>query len=196
MNGAIFYTTKYGSTAQYARWISEATGLPMFDVAGSSRSPADYDYLVLGSPVMFYKLAIRKWLKANADHIRSKPTILFTVSGAPAGLKLDGWVADSLPNSLVSRMQHVALRGRWRREELSRWHRITLLMGALMNRDPQARKEELEGFDYVDKSGITPIVEMIESLSATESTAPPSSTVPSSTGPSSTALNESGSPDP
>ena len=28
MKGAIFYSTKYGSTAEYAGWIGEATGLP------------------------------------------------------------------------------------------------------------------------------------------------------------------------
>lgn len=168
MNGAIFYSSKYGSTRQYAEWIGEATGLPVFSVTGTSGHPGDYDFLVLGSSVMYYKLSIRKWMRANAAHIRSGRTILFTVSGAPPGLKLDGWVADSLPNSLISRVEHVALGGRWRREELTRWDRMTLLMGALMNRDPQARKEELEGFDYVDKSSIAPIVEMIETLSAAD----------------------------
>jgi hypothetical protein len=32
MKGAIFFSSKYGSTAQYANWIGEATGLPVFDV--------------------------------------------------------------------------------------------------------------------------------------------------------------------
>lgn len=164
MKGAIFYSTKYGSTAEYAGWIGEATGLPAFDVKDPRGDPADYDFLVLGSSVMQYKPSIRKWLKEHAVHIRSKPTILFTVSGAPAGLKLDGWIADSLPDSLISHMQHVALRGRWRRAELTRWDRMILLMGAMTNRDSQARKEELEGFDYMDKSSIAPIVDMVTQL--------------------------------
>lgn len=168
MNGAIFYTSKYGSTAQYAEWISEATGLPAFAVDDPRADPARYDFLVLGSPIMHYKLSIRKWLKGHAEQVRSKPTILFTVSGAGAGPKLDGWVADSLQGSLMSQMDHVALRGRWRREQLSRWDRMTLLMAASVNRDRQARKDELEGFDYMDQSSIAPIVEMIESLSAAE----------------------------
>ena len=29
MNGAVFYATKYGSTAEYAKWIGDATGLPI-----------------------------------------------------------------------------------------------------------------------------------------------------------------------
>ena len=51
MNGAIFYTTRYGSTAQYAKWISEATGLPAFDVNGPRSNPSEYDFLILGSPI-------------------------------------------------------------------------------------------------------------------------------------------------
>ena len=166
MQGAIFYTSKYGSTAQYAEWIGEATGLPVFSVDDPRADPAEYDFLVLGSPVMHYKLSIRKWLKRHAEQVRSKPTLLFTVSGAGAGPKLDGWVADSFPGSLMSQMEHVALRGRWRREQLSRWDRMTLLMAAMVNRDRQARREELEGFDYMDRSSIAPIVEMVEAFSA------------------------------
>ena len=161
MNGAIFFSSKYGSTEEYAGWIGEATGLPVYSVTDPRGDPAEYDFLVLGSPIMHYKPSIRKWLKRHAGHIRSKPTILFTVSGAPAGLKLDGWIADSLPNSLVSHMHHVGLRGRSRRAELTRWDRMIQVMGGLMNRDPQARKEELEGFDYMDKSTIAPIVDMV-----------------------------------
>jgi hypothetical protein len=169
MNGAIFFTSKYGSTAEYAGWIGEATGLPVFALTDPRGNPADYDFLVLGSPVMHYRLAIRKWLRAHAGIVRSRPTILFTVSGAAAGVKLDGWIADSLSGSLVSHMDHVALRGRWRREQLSLWHRLTLLMGAMMNRDRQARKDELEGFDYVDKSSIAPIVDMVRELQSQSS---------------------------
>ena len=39
-------------------------------------------------------------------------------------------------------------------------------MGALMNRDAEARRDELYGFDYMDKDGIEPIVEAIDRLSS------------------------------
>ena len=119
---------------------------------------------------MHYKLSIRKWLRRNAEHVRSKPTILFTVSGAPGGAKLDGWVADSLPDSLLSQMDHVALRGRSRRAELTRWDRMTQVIGGLKNRDPQARKEELEGFDYMDRSSIEPIIDKVRQLLSSSAT--------------------------
>lgn len=169
MKGAIFFASKYGSTEQYAKWISEATGLPVFNVKDERGDLEKYDFLILGAPIIYYKLLNRKWLKAHWASIKSKPIILFTVSGAPGGKKLDGWIANSdLPEELISHMKHVALRGRQKPEELTLYDRIMLIIGGLKNPDPIARKEELEGFDYMDKSSIEPIVKLISQLQLEE----------------------------
>jgi menaquinone-dependent protoporphyrinogen IX oxidase len=165
MNGAIFFASKYGSTAQYANWIGEATGLPVFNVKKSKMDLLKYDFLVLGSPIIYYKLLNRKWMKANSAIIEKKPTILFTVSGAPAGAKLDRWIANSgLPEELITKMKHVALRGRQKPEELTWFDRMMLKIAAKRNPDPIAREEELNGFDYMDKSSIEPIIKLIQEL--------------------------------
>jgi len=170
MNGAIFFSGQYGSTAQYADWIGEATGLPVFDVNDANADPSKYDFLILGSSVITYKLTISKWVKRNLASIDKKPIILFTVSGASAGPKLDGWIADSLPEDLVSQMEHVALRGRLNLKDLSWWLRLILIIGAWKNDDPQARKEELEGFDFMDKSGIEPIPKLVQQFQSGDTT--------------------------
>ena len=162
MNGAIFYSSKYGSTAQYATWISEATGLPVFNVKDANADPSKYDFLVLGTPIIYYKLHNRKWMIRNWPAIENLPIIFFTVSGAPAGAKLDRWFAQSLPEYITSKLKYVALRGRQKPEELSLYDRLMLKIGAMNNKDPQARKEELEGFDYMDKSSIEPIIRLVE----------------------------------
>ena len=164
MNGAIFFSGQYGSTAQYANWIGEVTGLPVFDVKDANADPSKYEFLILGSSVILYRLTIRRWVKANRAGIENKPTILFTVSGAPPGPKVDGWVAASFPQALLSRMEHVALQGRLDHSKISWWIKMLLKMGALMNTDPQARREELEGFDHVDKSSIAPILRLAKQL--------------------------------
>jgi hypothetical protein len=61
-------------------------------------------------------------------------------------------------------MEHVALRGRLNHAEVSWWTRLILKMGALVNPDPEARRDELEGFDYVKKSNIDPVVRLAEQL--------------------------------
>jgi hypothetical protein len=73
-------------------------------------------------------------------------------------------MADSLPAAFISHAAHVALRGRQNPKELSRCDRIMLIMGGLKNPDRQAAKEEMHGFDYMDKASIGPIVERIREL--------------------------------
>jgi len=161
VKGAIFFSGQYGSTAQYARWISDATGLPIFSIKDRRADPSEYDYVVLGSSVIIHKLSIRKWVQKKLAVLNNKPIILFSVSGAGAGPKLDSWITDSLPAEMISRMKHVALRGKLDHKDITWFLKVTLAIGAAMNKDPQARKEELEGFDYMDKSSITPIVTLI-----------------------------------
>jgi menaquinone-dependent protoporphyrinogen IX oxidase len=162
MNGAIFFSSKYGSTAEYAKWISEATGLPVFNIKDAKADPSKYDFLILGSPIIYYKLTIHKWVKKHIQSIDNKPIIFFSVSGAPAGEKLDGWIADSLPKYFIIRMEHVALRGRQIPEQLTLYDRTMLKIASVFNKDPKARKEEFEGFDFMDKSSIKPIIEWAE----------------------------------
>ena len=162
MNGAIFYTTRYGSTAQYAKWISEATGLPAFDVNGPRSNPSEYDFLILDSPIIYHKLMFHKWVKRNFASIRNRPVFLFSVSGAGSGPKLDAWLAGCLPAELISHVEHFALLGRQNPKELTWFDRLMLIIGGLINPDPVASKEELNGFDLMNKSSIKPIVDRIE----------------------------------
>ena len=158
MDGAVFYATKYGSTAEYAKWIGEATGLPVFDVKRDKADPSEFGFLILASPVIYYKLLITDWVRRNLSRLDEKPIIMVTVSGAPPGPKLDAWVGDSLPREFVSKATHIALRGRQRPKDLSFYDRTMLIIAAWKNPDPVASREEREGFDYMDKDSIAPIV--------------------------------------
>ncbi|MHA6262338.1 flavodoxin domain-containing protein [Arenibacterium sp. CAU 1754] len=164
MNGAIFYQSKYSSTANYAQWIGEATGLPVFDVTNPGADPSDYDFLVLGSPILYFKLLFRKWVHRNAAAITSRPTILFSVSGAGPGPKLDSWLAKCLPEDVVAHVHHVGLRGRSNHDDLGWFDWLMLLVWGMMNPDRKSARDEQHGFDYMDKSSIQPIVEMIAKL--------------------------------
>jgi menaquinone-dependent protoporphyrinogen IX oxidase len=168
MKAAIIYSTKYGSTAQYARWIGEETGLPVFNIKNTNFDLSKYDFLILGSPIIYYKVHNWKWVNKNLPEIEKKPIIFFTVSGAPAGRKLDGWIADSLPQHFISKMHHVTLRGRQNPKELRWWDRLMLIIGSMKNPDPVASKEELEGFDFMDRTSIEPILKLVEQFQSSE----------------------------
>lgn len=166
MKGAIFFSTRYGSTAQYAQWIAEATGLPVFDVGKAAACPSQYDFLVLGSPIIYHKIMFHRWVKRNLASIMSRPAVLFSVSGAGAGPKLDNWIAESVPAELIAHVEHHALRGRQNPGELGWFDRMMLIIAGLTNPDPVASREEMKGFDFMDKSSIAPIVEEIRRLQA------------------------------
>lgn len=168
MNGAIFFSGKYGSTEQYANWIGEATGFPVFDIKDSKADPSKYEYLILGSSILYFRLSIRKWVSANLSKLNGRSKILFSVSGAGESSKLNRWVADSLPAGLSSQMEHVALRGRLDHSKLSWWLRQILWIGSLINPDPEARKDERHGFDYVDKESIEPILKLVRQFKHSE----------------------------
>ena len=164
MRGAVFFTSKYGSTGQYARWIGEATGLPVFDIRADAADPADYDFLILASPVYYYRVTIGKWVRRNLAAFAGKPVVLVTVSGAPPGEKLDGWVGNSLPVEFVSSMKHVALQGRQDPKDLTWFDWLMLRIGSLTTTDPKVRGDELRGFDKMDKAGIEPVVTLAGDL--------------------------------
>lgn len=161
MNGAIFFSGKYGSTEQYANWIGEATGLPVFNIKDANADPLKYDYLILGSSIVYFKLTIRKWAKANLSKLNGRSKVLFSVSGAGPSDKLERWVSKSLPSVLLSQMKHVALGGRLDHSKVGWSVRLMLWIGSLINPDPSASKEERFGFDHVDKDSIEPIVEWV-----------------------------------
>ena len=96
-----------------------------------------------------------------------KPTSLFTVSGAPAGEKLDRCITHRLPKSLVLQVHHIALGRRLRPATLSWWIRLILKIGAWKNDDPKAKKEP-EGFDCMGKSRIKPIPDLAQQIEPTK----------------------------
>jgi menaquinone-dependent protoporphyrinogen IX oxidase len=166
MDGAILYATKCGSTAEYADWIGQATGLPVFDVGKEDVDPSKFDFLILATPVIYYKLLITDWVQRNLSKLDRKPIIMVTVSGAPPGPKLDAWVGDSLPDEFIANATHVGLRGRQIPSELSWYDRAMLIIAAWKNPDPVASREELKGFDYMDKASIAPIVALANEYKA------------------------------
>ena len=172
MKGAVFYATKYGSTAEYADWIGKATELPVWNVKTADVDPVEYDFLILATPVIYYKLLITDWVQKNLPKLEGKPIVMVTVSGAPPGPKLDAWVGDSLPSAFIANADHVGLRGRQIPRDLSWYDRAMLIIAAWKNPDPVASEEELKGFDYMDKDSIAPVVALANEYKSRKPAAP------------------------
>lgn len=162
LRGVILYSSRYGSTRQYADWIADATGLAAIDVTQGEHDLRAYDFLVIGSPVFYYKLMLARWISAHSAIILSRPTVLFSVSGAGPGPKLDGWIANSLAPEIAAHVRHYGLRGRMDHAQLGWFSRMMLFVGGLFNPDIKAGREERHGFDFMDRDSIAPIVAFVE----------------------------------
>ena len=162
MKGAIFFTGKFGSTQQYAQWISEHTSFPVFNLNQENPDPTDYDLLVLGSSIMIARPTIQKWLKAFWTMIKDKQIVLYTVSGTkPGHPDLQKWINNSFSKEILMHINHIPLRGRLNLNELPWFTRFRLKIGAKVEKDAEAKKRMKEGFDYLVKSNISPILKWV-----------------------------------
>ncbi|WP_422080967.1 flavodoxin domain-containing protein [Ulvibacterium sp.] len=162
MKAAIFYTGKFGSTKKYAYWINERCSFPVFDLNKENPDPEAYDLLVLGSSIMISRPTIQKWLNKNWPKIKDKPILLFTVSGAkPGHPDLQKWLENSFSGEILKQIEYVPLRGRLALKELPWYIRFSLKFAARVEKDPEIKKRMSEGFDYMDKHSIGPILEWI-----------------------------------
>ena len=161
MKGAIFFSSKYGSTAEYAQWIAEATGLPAFDMKAGRAKPEDFDFLILGAPVLYNRIYRRNWIARHARDILKRSVLLFSVSGAGPGEKLDGWLKNSLSPEVLAHVKHVGLYGRQDPKELRGLDWLLLKIAGMVNTNREDAEAEFFGFDYMDRESIAPIVEWV-----------------------------------
>lgn len=163
MKAAILYTGKYGSTKKYAYWINEHTYFPVFDLGKENPNPDDYDLIILGSSIISMRPTIRQWLKKNWNRLKEKPVLFFTVSGAaPDDPDLQKWLDKSLGREILDQLHHVPLRGRLLHKDLPWWIRGMLKMASRVEKNPEIKKRMAEGFDYMDKQSIVPILDWVE----------------------------------
>ena len=168
MNGAIFFSGQYGSTAQYSQWIGDATGLPVYDINQPHPALSNFSFLILGSSIIIGKLTIRQWIAKHLAEIVNKPVVLFSVAGAPPGPERNVWIEKSLPKVLAPTIQHFALRGRLDLNNIGWWTKLVLKIGAWATKDDQEKHEMTLGFDFMNKADIEPIVKSIMQLKSKE----------------------------
>ena len=163
MKAAIIYTGKFGSTRQYANWLGEATGLPVFNLRENPPEPWNYDLLILGTSIILGKPTIAPWMKKNWPMLWGRKLLLYSVSGtAPGHPDLHTWMQRHLGKEILSQVEYVPLRGRLDLDEMPWLIRIMLKLAAKASRDPETKKRMSDGFDYMDRKSLNPILEWLE----------------------------------
>ena len=164
MKGVIISKGKYGATQQYSTWLAEELQLPLL-VPGKvdAATLATYDYVVVGSSIYIGKLVLNSWLKKHADLLQAKKVFLFIVCATPPSQveKLEVIRQQNVPPVLLNQCVVHFLHGRIIKKQLSLKDNFMLRLGALLQKDPEAKKKMLQDFDDVRRENIIPLVKDI-----------------------------------
>lgn len=166
MKGTIVYLSTYGSTREYAEWISEKTGFRASHLEQTAASAwQNADVVVLGCPVLMFQPILKDWIIKNWSTLQYKHLILFTTSGAvPSDPKLQEGFKTSFPETIRERINYFPLGGRMIHGELSNEHKQMMKIAQDLIDDPIIKKEMMKDVDLVNPASIIPILKQIKAL--------------------------------
>lgn len=164
MSGVIYYRTKYGSTEDYAKWLSEAVGFELKDIRKKPKIGSE-EIVVIGTSLMIGKATAADWIKKNWDSMKGKKLVLFSVGGSKVGSKeREDCLTRCLPKEIIDGMKLFHLPGRMDHKKMN------FLMSAIVRRfakyekDEVEKKRALEGYDDVKRENLENIVAHIRNL--------------------------------
>jgi menaquinone-dependent protoporphyrinogen IX oxidase len=171
MKGIIIYKGKYSATKQYAEWLAAELGLPsdISDNIGKEQL-RNYDLVVLGSSIYVGKLLIKKWIKQHVAALQGKKIFLFVVCGTPPDKKerLQKYLQVSVPGEIRNTCEAYFLPGRMIMRNLSLWDRFMIKTGALIEKEPEAKKEMRMEYDGVKKENLNELLTAIQKIGITK----------------------------
>jgi len=163
VSGIIIYRGTYGSTKQYADWIHEETGFPVFD-SRDSAIPWDTETVVIGCPVIANKPFLLGWIQRNWTRLDGKNVVLFTTSGAdPAKKPVAEWIAKSLPEGLKAKIRVFPLAGRCDFSKMTGAHKLMLRIGAVVLRSEDIKRQMKIPVDGVARANLEPLLAHLRS---------------------------------
>ena len=120
--------------------------------------------MILGTSIIVGKPTITNWLNKNWPFIHDRKLLLFSVSGtAPDHPDLQEWMYAHLGTVMDTGIPYIPLRGRLVLAQLPWWLRTMLRFAGKVSQDPEVRERMTQGFDYMDRNNLEPILK--ESLS-------------------------------
>ncbi|HRP58449.1 flavodoxin domain-containing protein [Agriterribacter sp.] len=169
MKSVIVYKGKYGATRQYAGWLGEALHMPL--KTPEELQDADikmHDLIIAGSSVYIGRLLIRDWLKQHAGVLKNKKILLFVVCGSNNPKDHEQIIKQNIPGGLFGPDNIFFLPGRLVQSRLSWKDRFMLNIGAMLVKDPEAKKFMRQDRDNVKIENISAVISRSESLRAAD----------------------------
>ena len=173
MSGIILYKSKYGATKKYADWIAEKTGFECIKTDEADiRKVQEYDVIILGGGVYASGIAGLSFLKKNISKLKDKKIIVFFTCASPYDQKtVDATIKFNFKGELEG-IPCFYTRGTFDMKEMTFKDRTLckMLRKAVSKKNPEDYEPwemglmavgENERGDWIDKSYIDPIIEVI-----------------------------------
>ncbi len=166
MKGIILYKSHYGSTAQYARWLSEDTGLKALPLSEAEpETVKSCELIIIGSCIKVGRILASDWIKTHWSWLKDKNLILFSVSGSYANKRQQRNALEiSLPDEMIVEFTYFPLPGKLDKKKLNFWDRIIVFLGSKAIRDEEAKERMEHGFDYVSRNALLPVKKAVSKL--------------------------------
>lgn len=171
-NGIVLYKSHYGSTEQYAQWISEALEYDVESLDGFDFDRLDsYSTVIYGGGLYAVGMLGLKTLRKHIGTLKDKTLILFAVglsSANPASLEA---IRDSNLKDGFEKTPFFYFRGRMDMDKLKFKHKVMMRMLAKKVRNKEeSLSEDEKGIlscvekrvDMVDKSLIMPLIDYLD----------------------------------
>jgi menaquinone-dependent protoporphyrinogen IX oxidase len=164
MPGAIYYKTKYGSTGDYARWLSEEVGFELKDIRKKPEIGSE-PVIVIGSSLMMGKVTAKDWIIKNMEKMNGRKLVFFCVGSSKIGSQeREDILTRSLPKDILAGMKIFHLPGRIDHKRLGFFMSRLMKRFAKYEKDEVERKRAIEGYDDVKKENLAPMVAYIQGL--------------------------------
>ncbi len=167
----VIYKSKYGSTKQYAQWISEALDADLFDVAKvSEQDLGQYQTIVYGGGLYASGIIGSDFLVKNYELLKEKRIVVFTVGLAkPQLTDYTKIIEMNFPPEMRESIKIFHLRGAMDYKHINIKHKamMSLLVKKIRKIEEKDRDEEVklmlqtygQTVDFTDKSTIDGLVD-------------------------------------
>jgi len=174
---AVIYKSKYGSTKQYAEWISDELKADLFEHSDVKASEMNkYDTIIFGGGLYASGIIGIDIIKKNFENIKDKNIIVFTVGLADPKIKEQfiPIIEQNFSDEMKDRISVFHLRGSMDYSRLNIMHRSMMgMVKKTVSKKPEHMRTEedaqlLETYgksvNFIDKNSIMPIIELTKSF--------------------------------
>ena len=181
MNCLVTYSSRYGSTRQYAQWIEEALSCDLLPASEAGPSVlARYDVLIHGGGLYAGGLSGIRNVTRNFDKLAGKAIIVFSCGLADPkdpenAAHIEAGIAKALTEEMQKKIRQFHFRGGIDYQKLGPVHKamMAMLRRTMLQKGYDSLRDEDrlmldtygQAVDFSDRDSIAPLVEYVRQLS-------------------------------